>query len=122
MLVPIPLTLDQIARDRIRAWMAATHTTQSTLAARIGRDQLWMSQYLSAKTDADLETLRKMAEAFGRQFPDLFAQPSHPRFAKFFDDYLALPPLMQADLEAMAAHLRAALTPSARRRRRGSPR
>jgi len=122
MLVPMPLTLDQIARDRIRAWMAATHTTQVTLGDRIGRDQPWMSQYLSAKTDADLETLRRMAEAFGRQFPDLFAQPSHPKFAKFFDDYLALPAVMQADLEAMAAHLRAALTRPPRPRRRGSSR
>lgn len=120
MLVPMPPTLDQIARDRIKTWIATTHTTQSTLAERIERDQPWVSHYLAARVDADLETLRKMAEVFGRQFQDLFSQPSHPRMAKFFDDYSALPPVFQADLEAIAAHMRAVLTRPPRRRRRGS--
>jgi transcriptional regulator with XRE-family HTH domain len=121
MLVPMPPTLDQIARNRIKAWMTTTRTTQTTLAERIGRDQPWMSNYLNDKVNADLETLRKMAEVFGYTFQDLFAQSSNPRFAKFFADYSVLPPLMQADLEGIAAHMLAALNPP-KRRRRGSSR
>jgi transcriptional regulator with XRE-family HTH domain len=121
MLVPMPPTLDQIARDRIKAWMAATHTTQETLGQRIGSDQSWVSTYLSGDHPADLEELRKMAELFGSTFQLLFAEaPGNPKLAKFFADYLALPPKLQAHLEGLAADMRAALTRRPRRRRRES--
>src|SRR5262245_46159879 len=119
MLVPMPPTLDQIARSRIKSWIETTHITQAELGARIGKDQPWVSTYLAGHIDADMETLRKIAEVFGHTFSTLFAQPTNPKFAKFFEDYLALPPRFQAHLEGMAADLRGAIVRPPRRRRRG---
>jgi predicted transcriptional regulator len=67
---PMPLTLDQVARDRIKHWIVSTGVTQTELAARIGRTQAWMSRYLSGEFDADLETLqenRARVRAFHRR-------------------------------------------------------
>ena len=61
---PMPPTLDEIARARIREWMRTTGATQVMLAGRIGKTQAWMSRYLSGELDADLESLRGMAAAF----------------------------------------------------------
>ena len=58
MLAPMPQTLDEQARQRIRTWIQLTGVTQKTLGERIGRNQAWMSRYLSGELNADLETLR----------------------------------------------------------------
>jgi len=86
-----PLTLDQIARNRIKAWIQATGITQAELAARIGRNQAWMSRYLAAEFDADLETLNKMAISFGHPLGALLTTPVDPMEAQLIERFRALP-------------------------------
>jgi len=86
-----PLTLDQIARTRIKAWIQTTGITQAELAARIGRNQAWMSRYLAAEFDADLETLNKMAISFGHSLGALLTAPVDPMEAQIIERFRALP-------------------------------
>jgi transcriptional regulator with XRE-family HTH domain len=95
-LTPMPPTLDQGARDRIRAWITSTGVTQTALAARIGRTQAWMSRYLSGELDADLETLQKMAHAFGHSLAALLEVPTDPVEARVVQLFRALPVDMRA--------------------------
>ena len=90
-LVPMPQTLDQVARDRIKSWIASTEVTQTELAARIDKNQPWMSRYLRGELDADLETLQKMARAFGHSLIALLDLPADPVEAKLLTHYRALP-------------------------------
>lgn len=71
--------------------MAATRTTQVSLADQIDRKQAWMSRYLAAEYDADLETLRAIANVFGRQISALFDTPADPEIAELVEYYNALP-------------------------------
>jgi transcriptional regulator with XRE-family HTH domain len=89
---PMPLTLDQVARDRIKHWIVSTGVTQTELAARIGRTQAWMSRYLSGEFDADLETLQKIARAFGHSIGALLDEPAaDPVEARVLHLYRSLP-------------------------------
>jgi len=90
--VPMPLTLDQVARDRIKHWIASTGVTQVELSTRIGKNQAWMSRYLSAEFDADLETLQKIARAFGHSLGVLLDEPAaDPVEARVLQLYRSLP-------------------------------
>lgn len=84
------LTLDQIARARIREWLTATGTTQTTLGERIGKTQAWMSRYLAGEFDADLTTLQKMAEVFGHSIAALLDVPSDPQEATLVNYFRAV--------------------------------
>src|SRR5262245_42574880 len=86
-----PTTLQEQARARIKSWLSATRTTQVSLANRIDKKQAWLSRYLSAEYDADLETLRAIANVFGREISALFDTPSDPEIAELVSHYNALP-------------------------------
>ena len=89
-LVPVPPTLDDVARSRIRAWIRSSGVTQSELAARIGKNQAWLSRYLSGKFDADLATLDKITRAFGQPFSALVDVPTDPMEADLLASFRAL--------------------------------
>lgn len=64
--------LDEQARDRLRAWQKA-QMKQAELGRRIGRDDVWISRYFDGRYyDADLDTLKKMADACGHTLFELF--------------------------------------------------
>jgi len=88
---PTP-TLDQVARNRIRQWITATGMRQTSLADRIGKKQAWLSRYLAGEFDADLETLRKIALAFGHSITALLDLPVDPEASRVVDLHNALSP------------------------------
>jgi transcriptional regulator with XRE-family HTH domain len=71
-LTPGQVSMDDHARATIKRWMHGTGATQATLAQRIGKTPGWVSRYLLGDYNADLETLRAIAEAFGHPFCGLF--------------------------------------------------
>lgn len=88
--VSVPITMDQTVRRRVRDWMRSTGITQTELAARIGRNQAWLSRYLSGEFHADLETLDKIARAFGHPVVALLSFPTDPNEARLLDSFRAL--------------------------------
>jgi transcriptional regulator with XRE-family HTH domain len=86
-----PQTLDQLARTRINTWIASTGTTQKKLGEQVGRNQAWMSRYLSGDLDADLETLERIARVFGHTLSTLLNSPTDPDEAVVIDLYRAIP-------------------------------
>lgn len=97
-LIPVPLSPDDRARERIKAWILSTGVTQTALGERIGRSQVWMTRYLSGKYDADLETLEKMAAAFGFALTALLDLPRDPHEARIVEEFRALTPRGRASL------------------------
>lgn len=90
-LTPMPQTLDELARSQIKKWLDSTQTTQTHLADRIGKNQAWMSRYLNAEYDADLETLQSMAAVFSHSLAALLELPGDPEEAAVIAAYRALP-------------------------------
>jgi transcriptional regulator with XRE-family HTH domain len=88
----LPMPLDEIARQQIKRWLKSTGLTQTTLSERIGRNQAWMSRYLAAEFDADLETLQKIAMAFGHDLTALLQIPEDPAEAALTTAFRALTP------------------------------
>jgi transcriptional regulator with XRE-family HTH domain len=84
-------TLDALARARINAWIHSMGTTQQKLGEAIGRNQAWMSRYLSGGIDADLDTLEKIAHAFGHHISALLTTPTDPEERQVIDAYRAVP-------------------------------
>lgn len=107
-LIPVPPSLDQQARDRIKAWIASTGVTQTELADRIGRNQAWMSRYLKGEFDADLETLQKIAQTFGFTLIALLDLPSNPHEARLMEEFRALTPRGRSSLLDFLANQRQA--------------
>jgi transcriptional regulator with XRE-family HTH domain len=83
-------TLDELARTQFKKWIESTGLTQTELAARVGRNQAWMSRYLHGHFDADLETLQKMAKVFGSSLAQVLQVPSDPEEAALIAAYRAL--------------------------------
>lgn len=106
-------TLDEVARGRIKAWINSTGVTQTLLAERIGKNQAWMSRYLSAEFDADLETLQKIAKVFGHNLTALLDAPTDPNEATLIEAYRA----MHADDRALGLALFQKLSRPRRRAR-----
>jgi transcriptional regulator with XRE-family HTH domain len=113
----VKLTLDQIARARVREWLTATGTTQTALGERIGRTQAWMSRYLLGEFDADLTTLQKIAEVFGHSIAALLDAPSDPAEATLLNHFRAV----DAEKRVLALRLLESWVhpPTLPRRRRG---
>jgi transcriptional regulator with XRE-family HTH domain len=116
-LLPVPPSRDQQARERIRTWVAATGVTQTDLAERIGRNQAWMSRYLKGEFDADLRTLEQMAEAFGFTLTALLDLPTDPFEGRVLEEVRALPPkartiLLDLLTTLRLSHQRRALRPT----------
>ena len=91
-LAPMAQTLDDVARNQIRKWILSTGITQVALAARVGRNQAWMSRYLGGAFDADLETLQKIAQVFGHTLTSMLEVPKDPEEAAIVSAYRALRP------------------------------
>jgi transcriptional regulator with XRE-family HTH domain len=88
----MPLSLDQLARLQIKRWMDSTGIKQGELALRVGKNQSWMSRYLSEEFDADLEILHKMAGVFGHTLVQLLEMPGDPEERTLIAGYRALRP------------------------------
>lgn len=98
-----PVTLDQRARAKIHQWIAASGMTQAEIAIRIGRTPGWLSRYLNADFDADLETLRAFAAAFELPFGALFDEPGDdPAEGRLIEHWRALPPESRAMFSNLA--------------------
>ena len=91
-------TYEQRARDRIKSWIQSTNMTQAQVAVRIGKNQEWMSRYLSAKFDADFETLERLAAVFGHSLIALLDLPRDPQEGRLVEFYRALPPQSRTSL------------------------
>src|SRR5262245_3966203 len=92
-----PVTLDQRARAKIHQWIAGSGVTQGDVAIRIGRTPGWLSRYLNADFDADLETLRAFAAAFEQPFGALFDEPGdNPAETQLIERWRILPPESRA--------------------------
>lgn len=86
-----PATLDEIARDRVKKWLESHATTQAKLGEKIGRNQAWMSRYLSGGIAADLETLQRIAKTFGHSISALLDSPTDPEEIRVIEAYRAVP-------------------------------
>jgi transcriptional regulator with XRE-family HTH domain len=89
---------EQRARERIKNWIQSTHMTQADLGERIGRNQEWMSRYLSGKLNTDIQTLEKMAAVFGHTLFGLLHLPSDPQETRLLEFYRALPAASRSSL------------------------
>ena len=114
----IPLDpLDAIVRDRIAQLILQTGITQTDLGQRIGRTQPWVSRYLKAEFDANLETLNRIAMVFGLTLGQLVGLRADPAEATLLDLYRNLPPSTRASLIDVVREMSA----RARRGRRSRP-
>ena len=116
--LPAPDNLDSRARSRIKHWMSVSQITQVMLAERIGKDQSWLSRYLAGAHDADVQTLARLAAAFGNTLFTLLDIPPDPQDARVLEMFRALSPATQG----VVLHLLESLTRAARRRGRRAPR
>ena len=102
-LAPVGVTLDQRARARIHQWIAGSGATQADVAVRIGRTPGWLSRYLNADFDADLETLRAFTAAFNQPFGALFDEPGdNPAETQLVEHWRSLPPESRVMLSKLA--------------------
>ena len=62
--------LDEQVRVRVKAWQAA-QMSQAEFGRRIGRNDSWVSRYFDENHDADLDTIKLMAEACGHTIFEL---------------------------------------------------
>jgi len=83
---------DDAARGRVTRWLAASQMTQTALAERIGRNQAWMSRYLDGEFDTDLETLDRLAQAFGHTIFELLDTSADATEAEVIERWRALRP------------------------------
>jgi transcriptional regulator with XRE-family HTH domain len=89
---------EQRARERIKRWIQTTGMTQLELAERIGRNQEWVSRYLSGKINADMQTLDQMAVVFGHHLIALLDLPKDPDDARLIELFRSLPPAARTSL------------------------
>jgi transcriptional regulator with XRE-family HTH domain len=83
---------DDIARARVAQWLAGSKMTQTALADLIGRNQAWMSRYLDGEFDTDLETLERMAAAFGHSLFELLDASQNAAETEVIERWRALKP------------------------------
>ena len=83
---------DEIARGKVVQWLAGSKMTQTALAEMIGRNQAWMSRYLDGEFDTDLETLERLAIAFGHTLFELLDASANPTEAEVLERWRALKP------------------------------
>jgi transcriptional regulator with XRE-family HTH domain len=87
--------IDDTARRRVRAWMAARRVTKTKIAQVAGRTQAWASRWLAGDFDAQLDDLAKIAAHFGQPIAALFDQRPDPAEAELVELYRGLPPERQ---------------------------
>jgi len=99
---PTPPTLQHVARTRIQAWLTTMGVTQQAICHRVGVTQPWLSRYLHGKVDADVDTLAKLADAFGHSIAALFTVPGdHPDEQRLIERYRALSPKARAIVQGL---------------------
>jgi transcriptional regulator with XRE-family HTH domain len=86
----MPLSLQDTARAQIKRWTMSTGISQKMFGERIGRDQVWVSKYLNAQLDTDIETLQQMAQVFGHTLTQLLDFPADPDEAAVITAYRAI--------------------------------
>jgi transcriptional regulator with XRE-family HTH domain len=96
-----PTPLDEVVRLKILSWVRDSKVTQATLAAHIGRDQVWMSRYLRGAVGADLETIRRMVQAFGHNLSAVLESPPNPNEGRLLEMYRSFSPELRAQLLEM---------------------
>lgn len=84
------LSLQQIARARIATWIEGSGMKQAKVAEAIGRNQVWVSRYLTGKTDADVDTLHQLAAVFGHSLASLLQTTPDPDEAAIIEAFRAL--------------------------------
>jgi transcriptional regulator with XRE-family HTH domain len=85
--------LQELARARIRDWLAANpRITQVKLAEAVGMSQTWVSQYKSGEQDADCDQLAVMAQVFGHTLNELFDLRPDPKERALIEAFRALAP------------------------------
>jgi len=100
-----PLPISARARRRVQQWLELTHTSQAVLAVRIGKDQPWMSRYLSGAHDADIETLEQIAFAFGHTLFALLDTPADTTEGHLIEMYRAMKPSTRANVVRLCEDL-----------------
>jgi len=93
---PAVSSLQAVARARIRSWTHASRMRQTDLAARIGKNQAWLSRYLAGTYDADLDTLNAIAHVFGHTIGALLDTPTDPAETQLIERWRAMPPSARA--------------------------
>lgn len=83
---------DDMARAKVSQWLAASSMTQTALADTIGRNQAWMSRYLDGEFDTDLETLDRLAAAFGHTLYELLDVGANATEAEVLERWRSLKP------------------------------
>jgi transcriptional regulator with XRE-family HTH domain len=86
------LGLDDIARERVREWMAVRGWNQSALAARLGRTKTWVSRYLQGGFSLEFWEAGELARAFEQPIEALvISRPDDPVWAARIAKFDALP-------------------------------
>lgn len=84
--------LEDLARQRIVAWLAAHPTiTQEKLAKEVGVSQTWVSQYKSGDQGAGIDQLAEMARVFGHTLTELLDLSPDPKERALLEAFRALP-------------------------------
>jgi transcriptional regulator with XRE-family HTH domain len=101
MLVPVPPSPDDIAREKIKNWLNASGVAQSVFAKRIGKHQSWVSRYLAGRQNADMVTVQRMAEQFGHTLQSVLDLPGDLAEASLLEDYRALSPGLRENVRRL---------------------
>jgi transcriptional regulator with XRE-family HTH domain len=110
-------SLQELARKRIAAWVQGASMPQGRLAVAIGKNQVWVSRYLTGKADADVDTLQRLAAAFGHTIASLLQTAAGDADeAALIEAFRALRPSARATALAVLREM------AGRRSARGRPR
>ncbi len=112
--------LADLARQRIRVWLAANpRITQAKLAQEVGVSQTWVSQYKSGDQDADIDQLDAMARVFGHTFNELIDARPDPKERELLDAYRAIETARRPLAVEVVKALSATAPPAPPRKRNG---
>lgn len=88
-----PPTYDDRVRARVRDWINKSGQTQAAVGEAIGKNQAWISRYLSGEVYADLDMLQRIAAVFDHTLFALLDLPGgDPVIESLIAKYRALPP------------------------------
>jgi transcriptional regulator with XRE-family HTH domain len=96
-----PPSYQDIARTKIKHWIASTGITQTQICQQIGRNQPWLSRYLAGGIDADVDTLAAMAKVFEQNLFALLSVPADPDEAAVLRTYRSLRPEARKAVQMM---------------------
>jgi transcriptional regulator with XRE-family HTH domain len=83
--------LDDVARDRVRAWMTARGWNQTVLAKQLHRSPAWVSRYLQGGFNLELTMLGRIARIFDHDLAALIrTSPADRNEAQLVAGYRAM--------------------------------